>query len=358
MGDWCEGATVLFLILSTGKFLLNVVGNKLLSFNLRDLGGSLNFTLEKQLLLEELGESGVKRVGPGGQAIHHILFVIIKILREDLCLFSALAIGEKLVNLLNQILVGSYIVKQPLRDEHAPVVFTLVSSVHHDIADSINDVNESLTAMCAFLRDNDHIRVSLHGAFEDQVGGVAAHESDEVPVLDGGSAVRKHVANKLRVDLGGRVEANRRGDEAMADVSIHGGRDSHHRGVNAVGQEVLGECAAVRHGVRRTDHYQAVQAKFLAHLSCLLLLAVGSEEVVGTAEVVVAAQVPEGLERFFVDLHHVLIDEALQTVDETDQLHILARGLIPQETVNDIVTAGGLLPKIDDTDFESLLIGY
>ena len=62
VSHWGKRATVLILLLSTSQFLLNIVGDEFLSLNLRYFSGALNLTFKEQLLFEELGQRGVKRV--------------------------------------------------------------------------------------------------------------------------------------------------------------------------------------------------------------------------------------------------------------------------------------------------------
>ncbi len=162
------------------------------------------------------------------------MFVIIELLGKDLGLFSAITISEKLIDFLDQVLVSSDVVKKSLGNEYTSVVFALIRSLLYQVAHSTYDVDQGFSAMGGLLRDNDQVRVSLHRALEHQVGGVAAHQANEIPILDGRGRIRKHVTDKLRIDLRGCVEADGGRNEAVADVSIYSSRDTDNTSGNAV----------------------------------------------------------------------------------------------------------------------------
>jgi len=77
---------------------------------------------------------------------------------------------------------------------------------------------------------------------------------------------------------------------------------------------------------------------------------------VRATKVVIATKVSEWFERLLVNLNHILIHESLESVDETYQLDVFPGSLISKQSIDHIVTARGLLSKVDDSDFEGLLI--
>jgi len=197
VSDWSERSLIIPTLLPSCKLLLNIVSNQFFSFKLRDLCCALDFSFEQKLLLEELWESLIKRIGPRSEDVHHRLLIVIELLREFLCLLSGHTVSKKLIDLLNQILVCGDIVEETLRNEDTTVVFPLVGSLSNDITDSVNDVDQGFSSVGALFRDDDKVRVGLHGTLQDQMGGVSAHETDKVPILNGGSRVREHVADEL-----------------------------------------------------------------------------------------------------------------------------------------------------------------
>jgi hypothetical protein len=54
--------------------------------------------------------------------------------------------------------------------------------------------------------------------------------------------------------------------------------------------------------VSGTNHDEASEALFFAHLSSLQLLSASPQVVMRSSKIVIATEVSEGLERFFVDL--------------------------------------------------------
>jgi hypothetical protein len=82
--------------------------------------------------------------------------------------------------------------------------------------------------MSALLRDNNHVRMGLHCAFKDKVGGVSSHKTNEIPILNGGGTVREHVTYQLRIDLRGSIKTNGSTDKTMSNVTIDSGRHNHY----------------------------------------------------------------------------------------------------------------------------------
>jgi hypothetical protein len=50
--------------------------------------------------------------------------------------------------------------------------------------------------------------VSLESALKSQMRWVLTHQTDEIPIFNGGGTIGEHVSNELRVDFGSCVETN------------------------------------------------------------------------------------------------------------------------------------------------------
>jgi hypothetical protein len=94
-----------------------------------------------------------------------------------------------------------------------------------------------------------------------------------------------------------------------------------------------------------TNHDEASKALLFAHLSSLQLLSASSQVVVRSSKIVIATEVSEGLERFFVDLDDFFFHESLETIDKTVKLDVFPGSLESQQTINNVVTTRGLLAK-------------
>ena len=94
-----------------------------------------------------------------------------------------------------------------------------------------------------------------------------------------------------------------------------------------------------------TNHDEASEALFFAYLSSLQLLSACSQVVVRSSKIVIATEVSEGLERFFVDLDDFFLHQSLETIDKTVELNVFPGSLEPQQTINNVVSTRGLLAK-------------
>lgn len=79
-------------------------------------------------------------------------------------MISADTASKQLVDFFDQIFIGSNIVEKTLWDKYATVVLPLVSSVNNKITDAIDDVDEGLTSVRCFFRNDNQVRMSLHSA--------------------------------------------------------------------------------------------------------------------------------------------------------------------------------------------------
>ena len=116
--------------------------------------------------------------------------------------------------------------EKTLGNQDAAVVLTLVGTLANHVTDVVDHVLETLVAVLALLRDDNEIWGGLQGALDCDMRWTLAHEADEVPVFDGRGTVREHVSNKLRVDLGGTVESDRRLEVLVVNISVDGSRDN------------------------------------------------------------------------------------------------------------------------------------
>lgn len=96
---------------------------------------------------------------------------------------------ENLVELREELVVGSQVVQKTLRDDYTPIVLSLGSPLANSVANAVHDVGESLSAIGALFRDYHHVGTRLERTLEGQVGRLLTHKSDEVPVLDGRGAI-------------------------------------------------------------------------------------------------------------------------------------------------------------------------
>ena len=162
------------------------------------------------------------------------------------------------------------------------------------------------------------------------MGGVPAHEADKVPVLDSGCRVGEHVSNQLRVDFAGRVKANAGADVLVVNVAVDTAGHDNDAGLAIVVNEELGQVNAVSEGVSSTDHHETSETKFLANLSSLNFFGFRAELVLASTDVVNASQVLVVLEVFILKSVVVLREEALNTVDESDDADVFALGLVAE----------------------------
>ena len=101
-------------------------------------------------------------------------------------------------------------------------------------------------------------------------------------VLLGGEGIHADVADKLRVDLAGSVEAEGDGDVVVLQIAINGLRTADHVSAVVDALEVLGEDGSVGVGVISSNHNQTVQFQLIAHLGRSLEL-----DVIGNKEYII-----------------------------------------------------------------------
>jgi hypothetical protein len=87
-------------------------------------------------------------------------------------------------------------------------VLTFFSSLLYGISDSVYDIWECFSSESTLFGNNEHIWVSLESALKSQMRWVLTHQTDEIPIFNGGGTIGEHVSNELRVDFGSCVETN------------------------------------------------------------------------------------------------------------------------------------------------------
>ena len=206
-------------------------------------------------------------------------------------------------------------------------------------------------AILALLGDDDVVRRRLQGALDSQVRGFFTHEANEIPVLDSGGAVSQHVANELRVDLGGGVETNCGLEVVVVDVSIDGGWDADDTGRRIVGLEEFSQVESISHGSSGTDNNKTGKVVSACNLESLLLLLISSEFISTSADIVISTKVDVEFEVFAGHHFAVVGHETIDTVDEANKLNIVALGLVSEKTINDVVASRSLTSHEDKTNF-------
>lgn len=371
MGDRAKGAGVGSSTLTLLELFTAHEGDELLSLDLGELDGAGELMLDEELLLHEVWEGVEEGLGPGcktdiGVLLEKLLLqlsngvLIILLIGEVLLLVAADLLGsifEDLVEFLKKLVEVGQVAQKTLRDQYATVVLLLVSSVFDGVADSVDDVLEGLLLAVGFLTDDDHVGAGLESTLDSEVGWLLTHQSDEVPVLDGGGTVSQHVADQLRVDFRGGVEADRGADVLVVDVAVHSAWNHDHAGVDLVLEEVLSQVGAIGHGQGGANEHETIKAKLGAHLGSALLLLGSTELIEATADVVNTTQVVEVLEVFAGHHLEVLLEKTINTLHETKQLNLaLLLSLESEQTIDNVVDAWCLAAHIDETDLHSLIL--
>ena len=148
----------------------------------------------------------------------------------------------------------------------------MLGACGHDVGYRAYDILQGQVLGLDLLGYDAYVGLCLEGAFEGDVRGRAAHELDEVPVFLGREAVALYVADKLGVDFGGGVEAERRLDDLVLEVAVDGLRAADHLHSGADALVVLGEHGCVGIGVVAADDHESLDAELLEDLKTLVEL--------------------------------------------------------------------------------------
>mmetsp|Transcript_36969 Transcript_36969/g.56634 ORF Transcript_36969/g.56634 Transcript_36969/m.56634 type:complete len:290 (-) Transcript_36969:2350-3219(-) len=260
VGNRGEGALVRSSVLSSLELELDEVRNELLGLELGEVDAARDLLLVDQLDLHEVGQSCEQGETPWGEVFFDVAVVGCEVVGQLMALVLALAMLEHAVELVEEVAVSRQVGEQTLRDEDSTVVLALCRSFFNDVGNPVDDIWKILSTEGAFLGDNNHVRMGLEGALQGQVGGILAHQTDEVPVLDSGGAVSQHVADQLGVHLRSSIKAQAHLDIIVTHVTIEGGGNHHHVARNLILEEMVGESGAVGEGVSGTNQDEAVDS--------------------------------------------------------------------------------------------------
>ena len=184
MRDWCECSLVCTFLLSLLQLFLHEVSHQLLCLDLGEFSSASVLSLCEELLFEEFRQSVELGVAPWSQQLS--AFSIVVELRVKLACFGVrLGGSEHLVELDHEVVEGAYVLEEALWDEDASIVLISFGSPLDDVTEVVDDIFDRFVAVLA-LFGNDHVvGMGLEGTLNCEMGWVLAHESDEVPVLDG-----------------------------------------------------------------------------------------------------------------------------------------------------------------------------
>jgi len=138
------------------------------------------------------------------------------------------------------------------------------------------------------------------------VRGRAAHEANKVVVLLGGDDVGAEVANSLRVDLCGRVEAETNRNVLVLQITIDGLRAANNLALSFVLREVFGKEASIRVRIVTADDNKTVEVESLRVLERASELLRGLNLVTSGADHIKATSVAIEAHVLFCDLHIVV----------------------------------------------------
>ncbi len=197
--------------------------------------------------------------------------------------------------------------------------------------------------------------MGLERAFQRHVARGAAHQADEVPVLDRGRRVAADVADQLGVDLARRVEAERRLDLLVLHVAVDRLRDADDARLAFLTPQVLGEQRGVRVRIVAADDHQAVEPHLLEVVAaCLEVL--GLLDLVAPAhDHVEAAGVAVLVDHLGGDLVVLALDDAAGALQEAEELAVPVRSLERiEQPGDDVVPARRLSARQHDADLQRL----
>ena len=278
------------------------------------------------------------------------MLLVLEFGEESLLIIHRLDSAEELIDLNNEVVKGADMGEKTLRNQDAAVVLAGFGASADQITDVVNNTLETPVAILALLGYNDEVGLGLEGALNSHVRRGLTHEADEVPVLDSTGTIGEHVTDELGVDLGGGIEANSSLNVAMVDIAIDGGRNGDDSDGRVLSLEILSKVEGVSHGGGGANKNKTGEAESGADFKGTAFLLIGAELIRTTADVIVSTEV-DVVSKVFASHHSRFVrQKAVETVDEADKLDIAALSLIPQKTIDDVVTAGSLSAHVDETD--------
>ena len=177
-----------------------------------------------------------------------------------------------------------------LGDQDGAVIFPQPGPLHHHVGDEAHHLVDGQLVFFDLLADEDDVGMGLEGHLQGDVGGAAAHEAVEMPVLQVRLAVGIEVADLGGKGHAGRVVAEGNLQEARdLEVAVDGLGDADDLGAQL--PQILRQEGGVGVGVVAPHHHQAVQLEGGAGLPALLHLLGGVDLVPAGAQHVEAAGV-------------------------------------------------------------------
>ena len=248
-----EAARILAGLLTLGQLLLHTAHNELLRLDLGHLHVAVGITIQSQLVTQGGGEVVKEVASLGGEVLGDggLLGVTSRNHVVDL--------GDECSHLGDEL-------DQSLGEEDHAVVLAQLGAFDDELHHLLGDLLDGLLLGGDLLADEGIVGMGLEGTLHGDVRSRTTHQTYEVVVLLGGEGIHADVADKLRVDLAGSVEAEGDGDVVVLQIAVNGLRAANHvcAVINAL--EVLGENGSIGVGVISSNHNQTVQLQIVAYL--------------------------------------------------------------------------------------------
>ena len=331
-----EAAVVLSLLLQLLQLLLDTADDELFSFDLGDLDITVGIAIQRQLVTQGLG-----------QVVEQVSALFLE-LAGDFFL-TARTLSNHFVQLLDQ---GAHFrneLDQTFGKQDDTVVLANLASLHDQFHDFLGDLLDRLLLLLDLLADEGEVGVGLEGTFHGDVGGGAAHQTNEVVVLLGGESIHANIANQFGVDFASGVETEGDGDVVVLQVTVDGLGTANDVGAVVNALEILGKQGSVGVGVISTNHNETVQVEVVADLGGGLELVVSLDLITARADHIESTHISVLVHELVIDLDVLSSENATRTVAEA--IHIAADLLDKVvNTSNDVMTAGSLTTGKNNTN--------
>jgi len=136
----------------------------------------------------------------------------------------------------------------------------------------------------------------------------------------------------------------------VVDVTIDSAWDVDQSGLDTVLKEFLGQSTDISHGVGGTNNNNTVEIIFLGSLDGSFLMTRGSENIFGTAEVILTTKVLVWGEAFSGHFNNLIFEETLKTIDKTEELDTFSLFGESEETINNVVATRGGSAKLQQSN--------
>ena len=316
-------------------------GEQLLGLDERDLHVAVGVALQKQLLLDALGQNGEHVHGllgktrldegvlllPSGQGVE----------------LGGLLAGQQFVDFRDQHGEFGNELHDALGDDGNAEVPALRRPGGHGVGNIVRDLGEGHLLLSHFLANQADVGLGFQGAFQRHVGSGTTHDLDKVPILLGGVGVALDVADDLAVGLGSGVEAEGALDVLVLQVAVDGLGATNHLNAAIVGGKILGENRGVGVGVVAADDDDGGDAMLLADALGNGELLLGFQLGSAGADDVKSAGVAVLVDVFVVEDYVVVLQQAAGAALEAVEDVFLVAGLQRVvQTADDVVAAGRL----------------